>query len=93
MEHPLTDDMELDGTEIVDVKNYKLAYDLLVEAINGIREFRGAIFSSGHLPKVRTAMTTSCTTEIAIQSLRLHLLNFSQPTQTFCQSKPKSMMM
>ena len=77
MEHPLTDDMELDGTEIVDVKNYKLAFDPLVKAINGISEFRGVIFSRGLLPKVRTAMTSSCTTEISILKRGKHITSLT----------------
>ena len=58
--------MESDGTPVVTEKDYKRAFDKVVEAVDGIREMRGVKFQLGQTVKSRIAMTTDCATPVTI---------------------------
>lgn len=60
VEHPLTDDMQPDGTPVVKVKDFKSALDSITRPVNGISLFRGARFVKGEFPQSRNSMTGDC---------------------------------
>ena len=61
VQHPVTDDMESDGTPIVNVNDYKRALDTMIKAPAGIAKYRGLLFARGNNGKSRTTMTGDCT--------------------------------
>lgn len=65
VEHPLTDDMQDDGTDVVQVMDYKAAYEPMIKAVTGISSFRGVVFQPGQV-KSRVAMTAACDTLVVI---------------------------
>ena len=50
VEHPLTDDLQDDGTPVVRVFDYKVAFDPLLRAPKGISAIRGLKFMRGAAP-------------------------------------------
>ena len=64
VEHPLTDDMHDDGTAVVQVHDYKRAFDSLLRAPKGISTIRGLKFVQGVAPRCRYSMTGACDTNV-----------------------------
>ena len=60
VQHPLTDDMQNDGTDIVIVKDYKTGLETVLKAITGISQLRGVKFQRGAAPLSRNTMTAQC---------------------------------
>ena len=66
VEHPLTDDLQDDGTPVVRVFDYKVAFDPLLRAPKGISAIRGLKFMRGAAPVCRYSMTGDCGTEVCL---------------------------
>ena len=66
VQHPLTDNMERDGTPVVDVKDYKRALGPLLKAPKGIATVRGLLFRRGHIPTCRYTMTGESVIEMPV---------------------------
>ena len=66
VKHPLTDNMERDGTPVVDVKDYKRALGPLLKAPKGIATVRGLLFRRGHIPTCRYTMTGESVIEMPV---------------------------
>lgn len=64
VEHPLTDDLQDDGTPVVTVFDYKLAFNPLLRPPKGISTLRGLKFKRGSAPFCRYSMTGGCDTEV-----------------------------
>jgi hypothetical protein len=61
LKHPVTDDMQNDGTPVVDAYNFKEALDPIIRPIPNLARLGGAIFGRGTLPKVRETMSIMVT--------------------------------
>ena len=70
VEHPLTDDMEPDGTPVVRVHDYKTTYNPLIKAPTGISTIRGLLFKRGQIPLSRLSMTGGCRENVNILKRR-----------------------
>lgn len=64
VEHPLTDDLQGDGTPVVKVHDYKHAFDPMLRAPTGIGAVRGLKFLRGAAPKCRLSMTGGCEMDV-----------------------------
>ena len=78
--------MESDGTPVVTEKDYKRAFDKVVEAVDGIREMRGVRFQLRQIVKSRVAMTTDCTTPVTILKRGKKISHLTSTTipQAYC---------
>jgi hypothetical protein len=66
LKHPVTDNMQDDGTPVVDAYKFRDALDPLIRPIPNLARLGGAIFGRGTLPKVRETMSTMVTYTTAI---------------------------
>ena len=66
VEYPLTDDLQDNGTLVVQVHDYKLVFHSLLCAPNGIATIRGLEFVRGIAPRCRHSMTGGCDSDIVL---------------------------
>ena len=85
VQHPVTDDMESDGTPIVNVNDYKRALDTMIKAPAGIAKYRGLLFARGNNGKSRTTMTGDCTENMKLLERGVKK---AQINQAIRQAKP-----
>lgn len=64
VEHPLTNDLQDDGTPVVPVIDFKRAFDPMLRTPKGISTIRGIQFLRGSTPRCRYSMTGGCDTDI-----------------------------
>ena len=64
VEHPVSDNMQNDGTPVVKVKDYKKSLEPLIKGPTGLAKYRGVLFCRGENPKSRSTMTGECTEEM-----------------------------
>ena len=63
-QHPLTDNIRDDGTPVVQVHDYKRAFDSLLLAPKGISTIRGLNFVQATTPQCRYSVTGACDTDV-----------------------------
>lgn len=66
VEHPLTDNMQPDGTPIVKVKDFKTPLDKIIQAPKGIAKVRGVTAKRGQALLIRNSMTGQATEKMPI---------------------------
>ena len=66
VQHPLTDNMQDDGTPVVPVRHFKAALDPCIRPVARISQQRGLLFKRGFNPQSRSTMTGDCISQVQV---------------------------